>query len=50
MTTTTKPATSWLRIALMVVGVLALLPLTMIFGVFGFIGGLFFLLIAALAT
>jgi len=40
LTTTTKPATSSL----------ALLPLTMIFGVFGFIGGLFFLLIAALAT
>lgn len=33
----------------MVGGVLALLPLTFMFGVFGFLGGLFFLLLAAIA-
>lgn len=33
----------------MVVGVLALIPLTIVFGVVGFFGGLFFLLLAALA-
>jgi hypothetical protein len=43
------PATSWLRIALMVAGILALVPLTIVFGLFGFLGGLFFLLLAALA-
>jgi hypothetical protein len=46
---TDRPATSWLRITLMVVGVLALLPLTLVFGVLGFVGGLFFLLLAAMA-
>lgn len=40
---------SWLRIALLVIGVLALLPLTFVFGLFGFLGGLFFMLLAALA-
>ena len=38
--------TSWLRIALMVVGLLAVLPLTLIFGLFGLIGGLFFVALA----
>jgi hypothetical protein len=46
---TDPPATSWLRITLLVVGVLALLPLTFLFGLFGFLGGLFFLLLAAFA-
>jgi len=41
--------TSWLRVALMVGGVLALIPLTLLFGVFGFFAGLFFLLLAAFA-
>lgn len=40
---------SWLRVALLVAGVLALLPLTVVFGLYGFLGGLFFLLLAALA-
>lgn len=41
---------SGLRIALMVGGVLALIPLTILFGLIGLLGGLFFLLLAALAT
>jgi len=41
--------TSWLRILLLVIGVLALLPLTILFGLFGFIGGLFVLLLVAFA-
>lgn len=44
-----RSATSWLRITLMVVGVLALIPLTILFGLVGFLGGLFFLLLAAFA-
>jgi hypothetical protein len=40
---------SWLRIGLLVGAVLALMPLTVRFGLFGFVGGLFFLLLAALA-
>lgn len=40
---------SWLRIALMVGGVVALIPLTLLFGVWGFLATLFFLLLAALA-
>jgi hypothetical protein len=47
---TVTGVTSWLRITLLVVGVLALLPLTIVFGLFGFFGGLFFLLLAAFAT
>jgi len=41
--------TSILRIVLMVVGVLAILPLTLTFGIYGFLGALFFLLLAAFA-
>jgi hypothetical protein len=33
---------SWVRVALMVGGILALFPLTFLFGMFGFLGGLFF--------
>jgi hypothetical protein len=40
---------SGLRIVLMVVGLLGLIPLTLLFGVFGFLGGLFFVLLAAMA-
>ena len=40
---------SWLRVLLLVGGVLALLPLTVAFGLFGFIGDLFFMLLAAFA-
>jgi hypothetical protein len=40
---------SWLRITLLVVGVLGLIPLTVVFGIFGFVAALFFLLLAALA-
>jgi hypothetical protein len=40
---------SWLRISLMVVGLLALLPLTLLFGLYGFLAALFFLLLAAMA-
>jgi hypothetical protein len=40
---------SLLRIALLVGGVLALIPLTLLFGLFGFLGGLVFLLLAAFA-
>jgi hypothetical protein len=46
---TDQPATSWLRIMLLVVGVLALVPLTILFGLFGFLFGLLFLLLAAFA-
>lgn len=49
MTTTDRPRVSWLRIALLVIGVLALLPLTFMFGLFGFLAALFFLLLAAFA-
>jgi hypothetical protein len=41
---------SWLRIGLMMLGLFALVPLTLMFGMFGFLGGLFFLLLAAIAT
>ena len=34
----------------MVLGVLAVIPLTVVFGLFGFIGALVFLLLSALAT
>jgi hypothetical protein len=40
---------SALRIGLMVVGLLALLPLTVLFGIFGFVAALFFVLLAAIA-
>ena len=40
---------SWLRIGLMTGGLLAIVPLTIVFGVFGFLAGLFFVLLAALA-
>jgi hypothetical protein len=45
----TEPRASWLRIGFLVGGVLALLPLTFLFGIFGFLSALFFLLLAALA-
>jgi len=41
---------SWLRVGFLVAGVVGLPILTLLFGVFGFIGALFFLLLAALAT
>jgi hypothetical protein len=47
---TDRAATSWIRISLMVGGLLALVPLTVLFGLYGFLGGLFFLLLAAIAT
>lgn len=47
METTAK--TSWLRIAFMVAGLLALIPLTLMFGVFGFILAIGFLIVAAVA-
>jgi hypothetical protein len=40
---------SWVRVALMVGGVVALLPATVLFGLYGFIAVLFFLLLAAIA-
>jgi hypothetical protein len=40
---------SGLRIVLMVAGLLALLPLTLLFGIFGFVTALFFVLLAAMA-
>lgn len=40
---------SWLRVTLLVVGVLAIVPMTLLFGLYGFIGALFFLLLAAIA-
>jgi len=44
-----RPSVSWLRIAFLVIGVLALVPLTIVFGLFGFLGALFFMLLAAMA-
>jgi hypothetical protein len=41
--------TSPLRIGLMVVGLLAVIPLTIAFGIFGFLGGLCFVVLVALA-
>jgi hypothetical protein len=40
---------SLLRIALLVGGVLALIPLTLLFGLFGFLAAVVFLLLAAFA-
>jgi len=40
---------SYLRVGLMTVAVLALIPLGLLFGVMGFLGGLMFLLLTALA-
>jgi len=42
--------TSFLRIALLVGGLFALIPLTLLFGIFGFFACLFFLLLAAFAS
>ena len=44
-----RQTVSLLRVALMVGGVLALIPLTFLFGIFGFVGALFFLILAAFA-
>jgi hypothetical protein len=49
-TTPTTTRVSWLRIGLMVSGFIALVPLTFIFGLFGFLGGLAFIVLAALAS
>jgi hypothetical protein len=46
---TDRQSVSWLRIELLVGGVLALVPLTVLFGIFGFLAALFFLLLAAFA-
>jgi hypothetical protein len=46
----TTSKTSWLRIALMVAGVLSIIPLTLMFGLFGFVAALFFLVLAAFAS
>ncbi len=40
---------SWIRVSLLVVGLLALVPATVVFGIFGFAGVLFFMLLAVLA-
>lgn len=40
---------SWLRVGLMTGGLLLLIPATVLFGIFGFLGILFFLLLAAIA-
>jgi hypothetical protein len=40
---------SMLRVAMMVVGVLAIVPATIFFGVFGFVGALVFIVLAAFA-
>lgn len=40
---------SWTRVALLVVGILALIPATVAFGLLGFVGVLFFMLLAAMA-
>jgi len=40
---------SWLRVGLLVVGVLALLPLALLFGIYGFVTACLFILLAALA-
>lgn len=42
-------AISWVRIVLLVVGLLAMLPLTLLFGFYGFVVALIFLLAAAVA-
>lgn len=42
---------SWMRISMMVVGIVIVLPaLTLLFGFYGFLGSLFFLLLVAIAT
>jgi len=46
---TRPPSVSWLRIGFLVAGVLGLPVLTLLFGGFGFLGALFFLLLAAMA-
>jgi hypothetical protein len=46
---TNRQGVSWLRITLLVVGLLALLWLTLLFGLFGFLTALVFLLVAAFA-
>jgi len=38
---------SWLRVALLVGGLLALVPLTLLFGLYGFLAGLCFVVLAA---
>jgi hypothetical protein len=48
--TCAAPRISWLRIGLLVSGLFALAPLTLLFGLYGFLGGLFFLLLAAMAS
>jgi hypothetical protein len=40
---------SGLRVALMVAGVLAIVPATLFFGVFGFVGAMVFIVLAAFA-
>ena len=45
----TQTQASGLRIVMMVVVILGLIPLTIGFGLFGFIGGLFALLLVAFA-
>lgn len=46
---TPASSVSWIRIALLVGGIIALVPLTLAFGLFGFLAALFFLLLAVLA-
>jgi hypothetical protein len=43
------PMVSWLRVLLLVGGFLALLPLTVVGGLFGFLAGLLFIVLAAFA-
>lgn len=49
MTTNEPPPVSCLRVVLLVVGILALIPLTLLFGGFGFLAGVLFLILAAFA-
>ena len=44
-----QPTVSVLRVVLLLGGLFALIPLTSFLGLFGFIGGLFFLLLVAFA-
>ena len=44
-----SPSFSGMRVLLMVIGLLILIPLSLAFGLFGFLGGLFFLLLVAIA-
>jgi hypothetical protein len=44
-----EPSVSWLRVLLLVGGLLALIPLTIVGGLYGFLAGLVFIVLAAFA-